>query len=482
MSRKYEKKRRQELENAGSVYQKEFRVGALTVDELVEQKPTSQCVVRGRVMLADSSGKISEFGTNKAFGGVDYLYLERLCGANTHVEVIAPYSSDMIQKVNSELYYGDIICAHGRLRVIDERIFFVTEGFEIVSKAIRNIYDKNIHFDVKEHENTYRYLQLLRSASHKHDFQKISRMLQSIRMCLYDAGFHELNLSLLSFDFEGGLARPFSTYVHTLGRDMYLRLTAELQLRKLMIAGFEKVFEISKSFRNQDAARQIHPEFTILELYQQGVSARGVEELCQSIVGDAVKAAFGVPYLELVSGQSVDFTKEWARVSFHEYVYDHSGFYYDESGDCTENLKILDSFGIEHPKVLEHNSVGTSIYCYVMSQLNEPTFLQGLPAATSPLNAYLVNQSVIDETLLVIDGMLIADLVNAERDPVLLEQRLLEQQQYKADSGTEINHAFIDACYYGLPPCRGIGMGLERLFMFVLGKSDIRDVEFFPIF
>lgn len=482
MAKKSEKKRNFALENDPLAYRREVPTGLVELNAFNSLQNGEEATIVGRLMLSDSTGEISKLGLFSRLDEKEVIVFERIEGNGFSIPAFLVRTSENIKMINSMIHYGDIVMLKGvKINTIDGDAF-LGENLLLLSKAMGNVYDSNIDFRKRSNLYTHRHLQMIQDKEKILHFRRCSMVLRTIRQFLYNNDYEELNITLLQENFEAGLADPFVTHVIEHDKSMYLRLTSELFLRKLMIAGFSKIFEIGKSFRNQGATADMVPQFTILELYRAYATREEMENLIKDMICEILIELYGSMSIPTGKG-SIDCSGEWPSYDFNEELEKYTGLRYDESCSIEELLHLLDKAGIAHPSKVNSYTIATSLYGYVMSNIVGPAFLRNLPAAQSPLFKINDDGSTVDETLLVINGMLIADLVNPERDPRIIKHRMEEQLSYRKDNQAGgVNEDFIEAMKFGIPPCRGIGMGIERLLMLLLNVRDIRDVDLFPVF
>lgn len=486
MSRKRESKRTAVLGLDPLAYRREPPPGVLEVEELIKNASFGQRVsVAGRIMLSDPTGKISKLGVFTSLGKEEFIICERLQGNGFSIPVYIRKSSENITIINTSIQSGDIVMFEGAKHPNSSdsaENIFLGENITLLSKSLSDVYDNNIDFRKRSNLYTHRHLQMIQDQGKVLHFRRCSKVFSVIRKFLYERGYEEVNITLLQESFEAGFADPFATYVVEHRRDMYLRLTSEFFLRKLMIAGFSGVFEIGKSFRNQGAVENMIPQFTILELYRAYASAEEIEDLLQLMICEILVELHGTLVITTARGE-IDCSGPWSVYDFREEVLKLTGREYNEGCSVEELASLLDKVGILRPRILNKKTISTALYSHVVSEIKGPAFLRNLPAAQSPLFKINDDGSTVDETLLVINGMLVADIVNPERDPFVMKRRLQEQLAYREEPrGKEINEKIIEAMKLGLPPCRGIGMGLERLLMLLLNARSIREVDLFPVF
>lgn len=482
MARKSEKKRISVLKRDSLAYRREVPRGSIGVDVFDSVPYGKKIVLVGRLMLVDRTGKISKLGLFDVLDGKKVILLERIEGNGASVSAYLTRTPENIQAMNSTIHYGDIVMLEGRKLRVDDSNVFLGKRITLLSKAVGDVYDSNVDFRKKSNLYTHRHLQLIQDPEKISHFRRCSLVFRTIRQFLYQEGYEELNMTLLQKSFEAGLADSFMTRAVEHDGNMFLRLTSEMFLWKLMIAGFSKVFEIGKSFRNQGATASMLPQFTILELYHAYACQEEIEDLMRHMIRKILIKLYGSALIP-TSGGVIDCSGEWGVYDFREEVKKYTGLTYSENYSVEELLRVLDAAGVSRPTITNKYTIATALYSSVMSDIRGPAFLRNLPAAQSPLYKLNDDGSTVDETILIINGMLVADLVNPERDPEVLRRRMEEQLLYrKGGQNGDVNEDILNAMKFGLPPCRGVGMGIERLLMLLLNVEDIRDVELFPVF
>lgn len=483
MAKKNERKRVAALECDPLVYRREVPNDAFEASQIGGVAVGEEVSLVGRLMLSDKSGAVSRLGVYHTLNETDVIELERIGSGGASIRAYLVRNEKNAETMNTLIHVGDVVvlCGQTEIDQKSDEMVFVARQVEVLSKAITNVYDKNVDFRKRSNLHNHRHLQLLRDEDHLAEFQAYTRVYKGIRQYLYAQGYEEVCLPVLQETFEAGLATPFKTYVVDRDCDMYLRLTAEIFLRKLVIAGFTKSFEIGTSFRNQGATPTMNPVFSILELYRAYAKEGEMEHVLRGMIQAVLMEVYGRMTIPTDDGD-IDCSGSWGSIDLNDELFRLTGMQYDEQASVEQNASILDALGVSRPVVLNNYTVGTELYVHLMLKYRQPTFLKGLPAATSPLNKLRDDGSTIDETLLVINGMLVADIVNAERDPRVLRERMESQMAFREHDEVGVNEELLQAMAYGLPPCRGIGMGLERLLMLLFNKKEIREVKIFPIF
>jgi lysyl-tRNA synthetase class 2 len=364
------------------------------------------------------------------------------------------------------------------------------EGLVVLSKSIRplpivkekngEIYDA---FNDKEQRYRNRHLDLILNPSVKKTFIKRTKILKSIRNYLDDQGFLEVETPILQPIYGGANARPFKTYHNTLGQSLFLRIADELYLKRLIIGGFDKVYEMSKDFRNEGMDKDHNPEFTMLEFYW----AYSDYEDCMNLVEDLIKNVsleVGSSVLEW-GGNKFDLSQPFNRKPFFNLIKDELG--YDISMmNYAQLKKICTDKGFE---VDSKSNVG-QLLDLLMSELVEPkliepTFVTDYPKSISPLAKMHRNgnENIVERFELFIGGSEFANSFSELNDPIDQRNRLEEQVHLKElgdDEAHPIDENFIQAMENGMPPTGGVGIGIDRLTMLLTGNSSIKDVILFP--
>lgn len=466
-----------------SVYRREPPKGSIEVSALKDLAYGETVNVVGRIMLTDNTGKISMLGVFSKLEEKDVITLERIEGNGSSFPAYLDRTPANVNVVNHVLHCGDIVVLKGVKMRTDNRDVFLGEGMALLSKATKDVYDSNIDFHKKSNTHIHRHLQFIQDPEKISHFHKCSLVFRVVRQFLYQKGYEEVNTTLLQKSFEAGLADPFVTHTAASNRKMFLRLSAELLLWRLMVAGFSKVFEIGKSFRNQSATVNTLPQFTILELYQAYAGSEEMETLARDMIHEILIQLNGCVAIPLPTGEVIDCSGEWDVYDFKDEVNKITGTSYDEKCSPEELICLVDKMGIPRPTIINKYTIASSLYSHVMSRITGPAFLRNLPAAQSPLYKLNDDESTVDETLLVVGGRPIVTIVNPERDPALLKRRMEEQLTYRTKGQSDaLNEGIIATIKFGLPPCRGIAIGMEHLLMFLLNLENIRDAELFPVF
>lgn len=339
---------------------------------------------------------------------------------------------------------------------------------------------------LKDVEMRYRqrYIDLLVNPEVKEVFIKRSRIIREIRNYLDEKGFLEVETPMMQPIPGGAAARPFITYHNALDMDLYLRIAPELYLKRLLVGGLERVYEINRNFRNEGISTRHNPEFTMLELYQAYADYEDMmvltEELVKNIalkVNGKVKVAF--------EGQMIDFETPWKRVEMLQAVKEHTGIDFKTITDDKAAQKAAADLGLEVDPHASRGDVINQIFeTWVEEKLIQPTFVYGHPVEISPLaKRNRQHPELTDRFEVFIMQREIANAFSELNDPIDQKERFTKQAARRASGDAEahmMDEDYIAALEYGMPPAGGLGIGIDRLVMLLTGSPSIRDVILFP--
>ncbi len=381
---------------------------------------------------------------------------------------------------------GDIVTATGTMFVTrtGEPSLRVT-ALRLLSKCLRPLPEKWHGLTDVEQRYRQRYLDLICNAEVRAVFQRRVAMIRSMRRYLDGLGFMEVETPMMQSLAGGAAARPFKTFHNALGCPMYLRIAPELYLKRLLVGGFEKIYEINRNFRNEGLSRRHNPEFTMLELYQAYSDYQGMMALVEGLIVTVAQDVLGTTVIERADGTRIDLTPPWRRVTYAELIRERVGSdWYDITVDekivraRALGLTVMDTWT---PEEITHEVYEKSIE----ATLIQPTFVTRLPAHLVPLAKRCSDDpSVVDVYELEINGQEISPGYSELNDP--LEQRARFDRQAVDNAGAEgevnrIDEDFLTALEFGMPPAGGLGLGVDRLAMLLLGADSIRDVILFPL-
>jgi len=359
------------------------------------------------------------------------------------------------------------------------------QGFEFLAKALRPLPEK--WHGLRDPEKRYRYRELDLLTNEKAHKILLDRavIVRTLRRELEGRGFVEVETPILQPIPGGAAARPFVTHHNALDRDLYLRIAPELYLKRLLVAGYEKVFELGKNFRNEGISTQHNPEFTALEAYEAYADYHDAMELAQDLITACVEAIHGKPVITY-QGEEVDFSTPWRRITLYQFVSDTFGI--DPEAPLEELLAQMDRKGIPYPEPLRQGPKGKVLEHLLElgeETLWNPTFVLDYPLDISPLaKRKRGNPELVERFELFIAGKEVANAFSELNDPEEQRERFLMQERMRASGDEEahrLDEGFLRALEHGMPPAAGIGFGVDRLVMVLTDAPSIREVIAFPL-
>jgi lysyl-tRNA synthetase class 2 len=432
--------------------------------------------IAGRVVSARNSGKLC-FATLQEGDGTQLQVMLSLAGVGHHA----------LDAWKADVDIGDIVCVHGE--VISSRrgeLSVLADSWQMASKALRPL--PVAHREMNEESRVrQRYVDLIvRPRARMVARQRIA-VVRAIRTALEQRGFLEVETPMLQTLAGGAAARPFVTHSNALDIDLYLRIAPELFLKRCVIGGFDKVFELNRVFRNEGADSTHSPEFSMLETYQAygtyDDSAVATRELIQQVADDAI----GTRQLTLPDGSSYDIDGEWPSIQMYPSLSEALGEEITPGTTVDRLRSIADRVGVEVPAGRDcgHGKLVEELWEYTVgATLTAPTFVRDFPVDTTPLTRqHRSIPGVTEKWDLYFRGIELATGYSELIDPVVQRARFVEQARAMAagdDEAMALDEDFLVALEYAMPPCTGTGMGIDRLLMALTGLS-IREIVLFPI-
>jgi len=408
--------------------------------------------------LRDGSGKIQAYATFDGLGEEGYA---SLC----------------------ETDIGDFLAVSGTVfRTKRGELTVKVEGWTFLAKAIRPLPEKWHGLKDVELRHRHRSLDLTANDSTRERFVRRSRMISSIRRFLDERGFIEVETPTMQPIAGGAIARPFVTHHNALDIDLYLRISLELYLKRLLVGGIDRVYEIGKCFRNEGVSTEHNPEFTMLEVYQAYADYEDMMELAEGLVAETLSSTVGSLSIER-NGEKIDFSPPWRRVRLFDAIRDSCGI--DVSSLSVDEIKkAASSKGIDLPEKGAGKLVEELFERFVAPDLVQPTFVYDYPASISPLAKRSPDdERIVERFELFSCGMELANAFTELNDPID-QRRRFEEQQLLREAGDEEAHRmdedFLFALEHGMPPAGGMGIGIDRLAILFTGSDSIRDVILFP--
>lgn len=437
------------------------------LDEMAEP-----VTVAGRLMTKRVQGKAS-FAHIQDLSGKIQIYVRKDRVGDEQYETF--HSSDL----------GDYVGISG--------IVFKTQRGEVsvkadqvtfLSKSLRPLPEK--YHGLKDVEQRYRkrYLDLIMNPEVKDTFIARSRIIASIRRYLDQQGFLEVETPTMHPIAGGAEARPFITHHNALDMTLYMRIAIELHLKRLIIGGIEKVYEIGRVYRNEGISTRHNPEFTMLELYEAYADFHDIMELTEKIISHTALEVLGTTQINY-QGQAIDLSPGWARKSMTELIQEHCGVDFTQQMSDEEARTLAKEHGVEVTDTMTFGHVVNEFFEQkIEALLIQPTFVYGHPVAISPLaKKNQQDPRFTDRFELFIVGREHANAFSELNDPLDQRERFEAQVKEKAQGNDEahpMDEDFIEALEYGMPPTGGLGIGIDRLVMLLTDSASIRDVLLFP--
>lgn len=438
-----------------------------------------KATIAGRLMSWRSHGALS-FGHVQDQTGRLQLYVQReVLQATNPAEGILGYDHLHLLDI------GDFVEATGTVTKTKRgEISLLIDNLRLLTKTLRPLPDKWSGLQDREAILRRRYLDTTMDPAKKEPFEKVAQMTFAIRAFLNERGFLEFNTPVLQPQYGGGTAKPFMTHVNALDCDMYLAISHELYLKRLIAAGFDKVFTIGRYFRNEGIDRSHHPEFSMVETMTAYENYEYNMNLIEDMFRYVAERVFGKTEFS-VRGHKIDFGQPWKRISMAEAVLEVTKVDFRQTQALEQANEQLASLKINEPQASIGEALVRAFERYVEPTLIAPTFIFGQPVEISPLAKPMNHDPRYAERFeIFIAGMECGDNWSEQNDPVALLERW--KSSYKPDDLEEgefhpLDYDFIEALEYGIPPTTGIGPGIERMAMIFTEQENIDEVIFFPM-
>ena len=382
---------------------------------------------------------------------------------------------------------GDIIGVTGYVfKTKTEEISVHAQAVELLSKSLRPLPEKFHGMTNTELKYRQRYLDLIMSDESRRNFEIRSRFISHVRRYLDARGYMEVETPVLNTIAGGAAARPFITHHNTLDIDMYMRIATELPLKRLIVGGIERVYEIGRIFRNEGMDTRHNPEFTSIELYEAYTDFHGMMDIAEGIFTTAAREILGTYQVEWM-GNTIDLSPGWKRMTMVEAVKEYVGIDFGTISDNAEAVEAAKAKGVELPAAAE-KTWGNALYaCFdqkVEEHLIQPTFITMYPVEVSPLTKRSPADPRLTERFeFFISASEMGNAYSELNDPIDQRKRFEAQlaQRERGDDETEmLDEDFLNALEYGMPPTGGMGIGIDRAVMLMTGSNSIRDVILFP--
>lgn len=443
---------------------------AAQFDELSEKE--TEVKMAGRIMAIRGHGKTCFMDMQDKTGCIQ-VYVRK--------DVIGEENYALIKLMD----IGDTVGITGTaFRTHMGELSIKANSVEMLSKSLRPLPEK--WHGLKDVETRYRqrYVDLIVNPEVRDTFVKRSQIIRSVREVLDSHDFLEVETPILNTIAGGAAARPFISYHNALDMQVYMRIAPELYLKRLIVGGMDRVYEMGRVFRNEGIDNRHNPEFTSVEIYQAFADYRDMMDLTEEVVVKTAEKVLGTTTINY-EGTTIELASPWKRMSMIEAVKEYSGKDFTNVTDLEEaraiakelNVAVEPSFGIG-------KIINACFEEYVEDKLIQPTFITGHPKEISPLaKSNPENPEITDRFEAYIYGREICNGFTELNDPIDQKERFLKQVEERANGDEEANmmdEDFVNALEYGLPPTGGLGIGIDRLVMFLTNSSTIRDVLFFP--
>jgi len=428
--------------------------------------------VAGRILLKRDSGKLVFLTIRDRTGELQLFVSKAVVGDDAFAAV-------------KQLDLGDWVGADGTVMTTRKGELSVKPAtVTLLAKAVRPLPDKWHGLSDVDTRFRQRYADLIVNAEAQRVFEIRHEVIASFRRTLHDSGFIEVETPVLHAEAGGAHARPFATHHHTLDLPLYLRIALELHLKRLIVGGMERVYEIGRIFRNEGISTRHNPEFTMMELYQAFADWNEVMDISELLITQAARDAIGTTVLT-IRGQEIDLAEPWPRLRMVDAVSDKVGRTVHPGQPVAELRALADEHGVRWEERWGGGKLVEELFeALCEADIVRPTFVTGHPTEISPLARADRNDPWLTERFeIFVDSRELGNGYSELNDPV--EQRLrFEDEQLAKDAGDaergSIDEDYLRALEYGMPPTGGLGIGMDRVAMLIAGVDSIKEVILFP--
>lgn len=445
---------------------------AADINNKFEEYEGQAVSVAGRVMSKRDMGKASFFDLSDATGKIQVYMKMNLVGEEVYAQFKKWDIGDIVG-VKGEVFRT----RHGEISIRGLEVVLLSKSLLPLPEKFHGLKDTDLRY-------RQRYVDLIMNPEVRDTFIKRSQIIKELRSFLDNHGFLEVETPVLHNVAGGAAARPFITHHNTLDLDMNLRIALELHLKRLIVGGFDKVYEIGRVFRNEGMDTKHNPEFTMLEFYQAYTDYEGVMNLTEELLRHVTQAVLGTTKV-VCNGVEIDFGKPFERITMVEAVKKYAGVDFDQLNTLEEVRAAAKEHHVEYEERHQKGDILNLFFDeFCEEHLVQPTFMIGHPVEISPLSKRMKDKPGYTERFeLFVMGRELANAFSELNDPIDQKQRFEHQLELKAagdEEATDMDTDFINALEYGLPPTGGFGMGVDRLVMLLTGAPSIRDVLLFP--
>lgn len=471
--------RREKLEYLQSIGKDPFKIEKVNVThyseaikENFEELEGSEVTIAGRIMAKRGHGKASFINIQDKDGQIQAYVRQDRVGEETYKMFVTYDIGDIVE------IRGDVFKTKKEeitIKAIDIRL--LSKSLQILPEKWHGLKDQDLRY-------RQRYVDLIVNPDVKKAFVIRSKSIKAIREFLDERDYMEVETPILSTLAGGANAKPFRTHHNTLDIDMYLRIATELHLKRLIVGGFDRVYEIGRLFRNEGMSIKHNPEFTTIELYEAYADYKDMMEITENIVAYVANKALGTTKINY-QGKEIDLTPPWNRITMIDACKKYADVDFDEIKTDEEAIKTAKKLGIEVKKGMKRGHIISEVFEeFVEKHLIQPTFITQYPVEVSPLAKRNPNDPEFANRFeAFINTWEIANAFSELNDPIDQRERF-EEQLLQREAGDDEAHMmdedFINAIEVGLPPTGGLGIGIDRLMMLLTDSPSIRDVLLFP--
>ncbi len=388
-------------------------------------------------------------------------------------------------KLFKKMDIGDIVGLKGNVfKTQTGEISIHADEITLLSKSLQILPEKYHGLTNTDARYRQRYIDLIMNEEVKDTFIKRSKIISAIRRYLDGQGFMEVETPMLVSNAGGAAARPFETHFNALDEDLKLRISLELYLKRLIVGGLERVYEIGRVFRNEGLDTRHNPEFTLMELYQAYTDYNGMMDLTENLYRYVAQEVLGTTKITY-NGIEMDLGKPFERITMVDAVKKYAGVDFNEINSLEDARKIADEKGVEYEERHKKGDILNLFFeSFVEEHLIQPTFLMDHPVEISPLTKKKPsNPDYVERFEFFMNGWEMANAYSELNDPIDQRERFKAQEELLAQGDEEANHTdedFLNALEIGMPPTGGIGFGIDRMCMLLTNSAAIRDVLLFP--
>ena len=428
--------------------------------------------IAGRMMSKRIQGKAGFIDIQDAEGRIQsYVRKDRL--GDEEYDIFKTYDIGDIVGIEGEVF----ITKRGEISVKANKVTLLSKSLQILPEKYHGLKDQELRY-------RQRYVDLIVNPEVKDAFITRTKALKALRAYLDDRGFLEVETPILNTIAGGANARPFITHHNTLHIPMYLRIANELYLKRLIVGGFDKVYEMGRMFRNEGMDMKHNPEYTAIELYQAYADFTDMMEIAENLIAHMAEVATGSTKV-VYQGKEIDFKPPWKRMTMIECVKEYSGVDFNEINTDEEAIAIAKEKGIEiKPGMRRGEIIAEFFEEFGEDKLVQPTFITHHPVEISPLSKRNnEDPRLTDRFEAFANGWELANAFSELNDPIDQKGRFMDQLRKKElgdDEACDMDEDFLNALEVGLPPTGGLGIGIDRVIMLLTDSTSIRDVLLFP--